>query len=53
MLPKMLGLALVLFATLLVGMAVGMLVQLLKGGVDLAPGEYLLWYLLPAEWTPS
>ncbi|MGA9581720.1 MAG: M1 family aminopeptidase, partial [Allosphingosinicella sp.] len=47
MLPKMLGLALVLFATLLVGMAVGILAQLLEGGVDLAPGEYLLWYLLP------
>ena len=47
MLPKMLGLALVLFATLLVGIVVGILVQLLKGGVDIAPGEYLLWYLLP------
>jgi aminopeptidase N len=47
MLPKMLGLALVLFATLLVGMAVGILVQLLDGGVDVTPGEYLLWYLLP------
>jgi ABC-2 type transport system permease protein len=48
MLPKMLGLALVLFATSLVGMAVGILVQLLDGGVDIAPGEYLLWYLLPS-----
>jgi ABC-type Na+ efflux pump permease subunit len=47
MLPKMLGLALVLFTTLLVGMAVGLLVQLLEGGVELSPGEYLLWYLLP------
>ncbi|MBA3527023.1 MAG: aminopeptidase, partial [Sphingomonas sp.] len=47
MLPKMLGLALVLFATLLVGMAVGILVQLLDGGVDIALGEYLLWYLMP------
>jgi ABC-type Na+ efflux pump permease subunit len=47
MLPKMLGLALVLVATLLIGMAVGLLVQLLDGGVDLTPGEYLLWYLLP------
>ncbi len=47
MLPKMLGLALVLFATLLVGMAVGILVQLLDGGVDIALGEYLHWYLLP------
>ncbi|ANB18883.1 M1 family aminopeptidase [Dokdonella koreensis] len=47
MLPKVLGLALVLFSTLLVGAAVGMAVQLLWGGVDLAPGGYLLWYLLP------
>lgn len=47
MLPKMLGLALVLLATLLVGMAVGILVQLIDGSVDLTPGEYLLWYLLP------
>ncbi|HET9639347.1 MAG TPA: M1 family aminopeptidase [Allosphingosinicella sp.] len=47
MLPKMLGLALVLVATLLVGMATGILAQLLGGGVDVAPGEYWLWYLLP------
>ncbi len=47
MLPKMIGLALVLFATVTVGVAVSMLVQWLKGGVDLAPGEFLLWYLLP------
>ena len=47
MLPKMLGLALVLFGTLLVGMAVGILAQLLAGGVDSEPGKYLLWYLLP------
>jgi len=47
MLPKMLGLALVLVATLLVGMTVGILAQLLGGGVEVAPGEYLLWYLLP------
>jgi ABC-2 type transport system permease protein len=46
MLPKMLGLALVLSATLLVGMAVGILAQLLLGG-EPALGEYLLWYLLP------
>jgi hypothetical protein len=47
MLPKMLGLALVLSATLLMGMAVGILVQLLDGSVNIALGEYLLWYLLP------
>lgn len=47
MLPKMLGLALVLIATLLVGVAVAVLVQLLDGDVALAPGEYLRWALLP------
>ncbi len=47
MLPKMIGLALVLFATLLIGMAAGILVQLVEGGVEIALGEYLVWYLLP------
>jgi ABC-2 type transport system permease protein len=47
MLPKLLGLALVLVSTQLVGMAVGLFVQLLRGGVELAIGDYLLWYLLP------
>ena len=48
MLPKMLALALVLFATLLVGVLISMLVQLLKGGVDLEPARFVLWYLLPS-----
>lgn len=48
MLPKMLGLAMVLLAVLLVGTAVGLLVQWLDGSVALAPGEYLLWYVLPS-----
>jgi len=47
MLPKMAGLALVLLTTLLVGVAVGLLVQLLDGGVAVAPREFLLWYFLP------
>jgi ABC-2 type transport system permease protein len=47
MLPKMLGLALVLVATLLVGLGVSILVQLIEGGVEIALGEYLFWYLLP------
>ena len=47
MLPKMLGLALVLIATLLVGMGTAILAQLLGGEVEVAPGQYLLWYLLP------
>lgn len=47
MLPKMLALALVLLTTLSVGIAVGILVQLLDGGVEPALREYLHWYLLP------
>ena len=47
MLPKMVGLALVLLTTLIVAMAVGILVQLIDGAVDIAVGEYLRWYLLP------
>ena len=47
MLPKLLGLALVLVATLVIGMGAGLLAQLLEGGVTPAPGEYLRWYLLP------
>lgn len=47
MLPKMIGLALVLLATLSVGVAVGLLVQVLGGGVEIALGEYLRWYLVP------
>jgi hypothetical protein len=48
MLPKMLGLALVLLAVLLVGLAVGLFVQLARGGVDLELDKYLSWYLIPA-----
>lgn len=48
MLPKMLALALVLVATLLVGVLISMLVQILKGGVDLEPARFVLWYLLPS-----
>ena len=54
MLPKMLGLALVLVATLLVGMGVGMLVQLLEGGAAL--GAKRISALVSAAgraWTPS
>jgi len=47
MLPKMLGLALVLFATLAAGMLAGILVQLLAGGAPPEIGQYVLWYLLP------
>ena len=47
MLPKLLGLGLVLLVTLLVGMAAGILVQLLDGAVQVEPSAYLGWYLLP------
>lgn len=47
MLPKILGLALVLVATLAVGLGVGLLVQWLDGEVPVQVRPYLLWYLLP------
>jgi ABC-type transport system involved in multi-copper enzyme maturation permease subunit len=47
MLPKIVGLALVLVATLLVGMAVALLVQALKGAGAIEAGPYLSWYLIP------
>lgn len=47
MLPKMLALAGVLFATLIVGMGVGILLQLIDGSVAVAPREWLFWFLLP------
>ncbi|WP_337188578.1 M1 family aminopeptidase [Phenylobacterium sp.] len=51
--PKTLALALVLLATLLVSALAGVLVQLFKGYVDIQPGKYLLWYLLPTtiDWV--
>ena len=48
LLPKMLALALVLFATLVVGAAFGMGFQLFHGYTQLEPMHYLLWFLVPA-----
>jgi aminopeptidase N/ABC-type transport system involved in multi-copper enzyme maturation permease subunit len=45
--PKTLAVALVLFATLLVGVATAILVQLFKGYANLELGKYLLWFVLP------
>jgi aminopeptidase N len=47
LLPKVLGLTLVLAATLLVGALSGMAVQAYKGAVPFEVGKYLLWYVLP------
>ncbi|WP_133478488.1 ABC transporter permease/M1 family aminopeptidase [Cognatilysobacter segetis] len=47
MLPKMLGLALVLVATITVGAATGLLAQLVNSGVEPTPGRFLLWCVLP------
>ncbi|QNN65401.1 aminopeptidase [Sphingomonas rhizophila] len=47
MLPKFLGLALVLLSTLAVTVLVAMLVQFASGAVPIRPGEYLRWYVLP------
>jgi ABC-2 type transport system permease protein len=45
--PKTLSIALVLISTLLVGVVVAILMQLVKGYTDVGLGRYLLWYVLP------
>lgn len=45
--PKTLAVAGVLFATLLVSVVAGILVQLTRGQTDLELGQYLAWYLAP------
>ncbi len=47
MLPKMLGLAFVLLATLVVSAAVAMTLQAIDGSVAIVPADYLRWYLVP------
>ena len=45
--PKVLAVMLVLFSTLLVSVAGGILMQLYHGYSHVEPGKYLLWYVLP------
>lgn len=45
--PKALAVAVVLFATLLVSMIAGILIQLLRGGGSIEIGQFASWYLLP------
>ena len=45
--PKALAVALVLFSTLLVSVAGGVLMQLYHGYTHVELGKYLLWYVLP------
>ena len=45
--PKALAVALVLFSTLLVSVAGGMLMQLYHGYTQFEFGKYLFWYVLP------
>ncbi|SFP82489.1 ABC transporter permease/M1 family aminopeptidase [Sphingomonas rubra] len=45
--PKTLAVAGVLVAMLLVSVLLAMAVQLFRGVTDLAPGEYLAWYVAP------
>jgi aminopeptidase N len=47
LLPKMLATALVLCATMVVGVLLGMLFQLFNGYSRLEPLHYLLWFLMP------
>lgn len=45
--PKVVAVSGVLFATLLVSMLAAVLMQIIRGQSDLGLWEYLLWYLLP------
>jgi len=45
--PKTLAVSLVLIATVLIGVAAAVSVQLLKGHTQLELGKYFLWYVLP------
>jgi len=45
--PKTLAIGLVLISTLIVGIAVSMLIQAIKGYFNFEIDKYLLWYLLP------
>jgi hypothetical protein len=47
--PKTAAITLVLFSTMVVGVAVSVLIQAIKGWVDFEPGKYLLWYVLPND----
>ena len=49
MAPKVAAITLVLVSTLLVGVLTGVLVQVLRGHVDLELGKYLVWYVAPAS----
>jgi ABC-2 type transport system permease protein len=47
--PKTLAISLVLISTLVVGVAVAMLIQAIKGYFGFEIGKYLLWYVLPVS----
>ena len=47
MLPKILALSVVLFATLAASMLAAVAVQALKGYIDFEFGKYLAWYVVP------
>jgi len=45
--PKTIGVILVLLSTIVVGALVAILIQLLRGYTDISLGEYLVWFILP------
>ncbi|OYY71877.1 ABC transporter permease/M1 family aminopeptidase [Sphingomonas sp. 28-63-12] len=45
--PKVLAVSGVLFATILISMLAGVLIQLSRGQTDLALGHYFAWYIVP------
>ncbi|TPE63946.1 aminopeptidase [Sandaracinobacter neustonicus] len=45
--PKVIAVSAVLFATLLISVVASVIIQLIRGQTDLQLGQYLLWYILP------
>jgi ABC-type transport system involved in multi-copper enzyme maturation permease subunit len=45
--PKMLGVIMVLLSTIAIGAVVAIAIQLLRGYTDISLGQYLVWYMLP------
>lgn len=49
--PKILGITLVLAATMIAGITAGVIVQLIRGYSDFQLGAYLLWFAMPTMIT--
>ncbi|HEX8443297.1 MAG TPA: M1 family aminopeptidase [Allosphingosinicella sp.] len=45
--PKMLGVIMVLLSTIAIGAVVAITIQLVRGYTDISLGQYLVWYMVP------